>query len=59
MSDFKCMRIVLESGETFIAKVRPYNSGWEAFIPHLGATGYGFSQRDAIADAFNEASAGL
>lgn len=59
MSEFKTIRISLKSGETFQAKVRPSGSGWEAFIPHLGATGFGFTQLDAIVDAFNEASAGL
>ena len=59
MSEFETIRVSLKSGETFQAKARSVGSGWEVFIPHLGTTGYGFTKKDAIVDAFNEASAGL
>lgn len=51
--------VKLTDGSVFVAEVAETEDGWEAYIPHLDATGRGRSQKEAIVDALNESSAGL
>ncbi|QGH45284.1 hypothetical protein [Bacteriophage Eos] len=55
----KRVTVKLTDGSIFEAELKETDNGWEAYLPHLNTVGHGYSQKDAIVDALNEASAGL
>lgn len=59
MTFSKIVIVTLKDGFKFEALLKETDKGWEAFVPHTGNTGYGFSQKEAIVDALNESTAGL
>ncbi|WDR22147.1 hypothetical protein PJM41_0062 [Salmonella phage vB_SenS_UTK0009] len=55
----KTVKVTLTNGQTFEVVLTERCGDWEAYIPHLGSTGHGATQKSAVVDALNEASAGL
>ncbi|ATI99462.1 hypothetical protein [Salmonella phage SP01] len=55
----KTVTVTMKDGKKFKACLHETDRGWMAYLPHLDSTGYGMTQREAIVDALNEASAGL
>lgn len=55
----KTVTVTMKDGKKFKACLHETDNGWMAYLPHLDSTGYGMTQREAIVDALNEASAGL